>query len=42
MANRYALDVHDVVVSPAHDGHRLFIVTADHSDRLACAWSDAI
>jgi hypothetical protein len=35
MADRHALNVNDVVVSQAHDGHQLFIVTADPSDRLS-------
>jgi len=35
MGDRYALDVNDVVVSQVHDGHHLFIVTADPNDRLS-------
>jgi len=35
MAGRSALDVDDVVVSKVQDGHLLWIVTADPSDRLS-------
>ena len=35
MAGRSALDVDDVVVSKVHDGHLLWIVTADPSERLS-------
>jgi hypothetical protein len=35
MADRPALDVDDVVVSKVQDGHLLWIVTADPSDRLS-------
>ncbi len=35
MAGRSALDVDDVVVSKVQDGHLLWIVTADPSDRFA-------
>ena len=35
MADKHALTVNDVVVSKAHDGHQLLIVSADPSDRLS-------
>ena len=35
MADRNALNVDDVVVSKSQDGHLLWIVTADPSDRLS-------
>lgn len=35
MADRQALTVNDVVVSKAHEGHQLLIVTADAGDRLS-------
>ena len=35
MANGSAFSVDDVVVSKSPDGHLLFIVTADPSDRLS-------
>ena len=38
MAGRSALDVNDVVVSKVQDGHLLWIVTADPSDRLSLVY----
>jgi len=40
MAGRSALDVDDVVVSKVHDGHLLWIVTADPSERLSLMYRE--
>ena len=42
MAARSALDVDDVVVSKFQDGHLLWIVTPDPSDRLSLSYRGTI